>query len=93
MIHCSKVYNWFRIKKEAGILDAFGEQTLRDAEQRHLDDKGRLAKAKRFNRHFGTVYCTSGAGRTVDGYLMDWGLVELDAKRFESFDGLTNVRA
>lgn len=66
------------------------EQFLRDQESYDLDAV-RLLKIDNFDPHIGTVLCTSGTGRNVGGYLMDWGLVELDPRRLNEFDSLSSV--
>ncbi|KAK3297321.1 uncharacterized protein B0H64DRAFT_372705 [Chaetomium fimeti] len=79
-----------RIQRQAGTLDQNGRQRLHLSDKRVKDGEEKCEKIARFQNHLGKVYCTSGVGVT-DGWISDWGLVELAQERFPSFDNLSTA--
>ncbi|KAF6840385.1 hypothetical protein CMUS01_03922 [Colletotrichum musicola] len=83
-----------------GMIDAgetissFGRETLDKNQQDIKDLEAALAKAENFERHLGSILCSSGlrAAQHVDGhsYAQDWSLVIIGPKRISDEEEMDN---
>lgn len=85
-------YKLLKIKQAAERLSPQDKKLLDTIEPGLASDKTRCAHAQAFEPHLGMVYCSSGLGvvQRASGFLLDWGLVELDPCRFPSFAHLSS---
>lgn len=80
------------IRREAGEITPEGAVWLAGAEQQAARDIEKLDLAESFNTCLGWVYCTSGFGvLSPDGFILDWGLIQLDPSRILDAKSLSSV--
>lgn len=75
----------FQILEDAGQIKPAQAEALSQAKEQAAREDTLHRRAKNFNKSFGKSYLSSGAGRAAAGsdYLLDWGLIEMDAGRMK----------
>lgn len=66
-----------RIKQEADQLNQGQADLLRHMEEALREARSQVTQIANFCNDFAELYCTSGLRLSSDGWIMDWGLVEL----------------
>ncbi|KAK1763107.1 hypothetical protein QBC33DRAFT_518907 [Phialemonium atrogriseum] len=95
MVEDSRHLQHLKVLRDAMQIKPAQAKALSKAEEEAALDRALHEKALAFNTRFGNVYRTSGLGRTAAGsdFLLDWGLVELDAERVKNPDDLSAYNA